>query len=331
MSRFFLFPNLRALACIAAAALPLITHAADKTRVVMQLDWIYNAQFAGLYQAIEQGYFAEAGLEVELREVARNQATVEAVLDAGIAFGCAESNVLLLEDDAEIVCLGAMFQRSPLVWMYLPPTEYAGTASLKGKRVGVNPDGKRVLKRILKGAEVSLEEVNIVDVGYDKLAPLFKNEVDFIQGYYIDEFVRLQMESDGKAKSFLAEDYGYSAYSQVVFSSAAQHAKHPDLYPRFERALARGWVYALTRQEETVELIIEKYNPDLDALYQRRSLARIAELVTPEGYAPMQPMKREVWEENVTFFISEGILTQPVDLDALLPAPPPTVSALTTP
>ncbi|MGF1449901.1 MAG: ABC transporter substrate-binding protein [Opitutales bacterium] len=330
MSRFFRRVTLRALVLL-AGAFPSMSQAADKTKVVMQLDWIFNAQFAGLYQAIEQGYFADEGLEVELREVAREQATVAATLEAGIAFGCAESNVLLLEDQAEIVCLGAMFQRSPLVWMYLPPTEYTGTASLKGKRVGVNPDGKRVLKRILKGADVRLEETTIVDVGYDKLSPLFMGEVDFIQGYYIDEFVRLQMESDGQAKSFLAEDYGYSAYSQVVFSSAAQHARHPDLYPRFERALARGWLYALTRPEETVDLILEKYNPELDPVYQRRSLARIAELITPDGLPPMQPMRRAVWEENVDFFVSEGILTQPVDLDALLPAPPPTVSALTQP
>ncbi|MGF1483875.1 MAG: ABC transporter substrate-binding protein [Opitutales bacterium] len=328
----FLRPIIAASLLLTVAA-PSPARAADTTKVVMQLDWIFNAQFAGLYQAIEQGYFAEEGLDVELRESVPDQNTVGAVLDADIAFGCAESNVLLLDraDGADIVALGAMFQRSPLVWMYLPPTQYTGTPSLKGKRVGVNPDGKRVMKRILKGADVSLEEVEIMDVGYDKMQPLLDGKVDFIQGYYIDEFVRLQMQTGGQAQSFLAEDYGYSAYSQVVFASAAQTQAHPDLYPRFERALARGWLYALIHQQETVDLILKKYNPDLDPVYQQRSLARIADLVTPAGHAPMQPMQRKVWADNVAFFMSEGILKEPVDLDAMLPTTAPVAVSSTAP
>jgi len=62
---YFLFvflPLTFASACSAAAPLPALTP------VTVQLSWTHQAEFAGLYAAVEQGYFREEGLEVTFLE-----------------------------------------------------------------------------------------------------------------------------------------------------------------------------------------------------------------------------------------------------------------------
>lgn len=288
--------------------------------VLMQLDWIFNAQFAGLYQAIEQGYYAEAGLEVELRRSDPTQLTVDQVLaEPGLALGSAESNVLLSAHaaGAPIVCLATMFQDSPMGWMSLRETGIERFEDLAGKRIGVHPDGEKVLRLAAEGRAVSLDDFVLPHVGH-ALDPLLAGEIDAMQSYVLDEFVKLQLVTDGGGSILLAKDHGYLAYSQVFFTSVADRENYGEAIRAFLAASQRGWAFALEHPEATVDLILEKYNPALDRRYQLASLAEIAKLVrSPDGriFAPMDPT---VWARSQELFLKHGLLTQETDLDALL-------------
>ena len=52
---------------LAAVAASAPVHALD--HVVLQLKWRHQFQFAGYYAAVTQGYYRDAGFDVELREV----------------------------------------------------------------------------------------------------------------------------------------------------------------------------------------------------------------------------------------------------------------------
>ena len=70
---------------IAALIVPAHSLKAEKNLipVVLQLDWVPNAQFAGIYQAVKQGFYAEAGMEVEIRPLPDGQSSIEIVLRWG--------------------------------------------------------------------------------------------------------------------------------------------------------------------------------------------------------------------------------------------------------
>ena len=55
-------------ACGTADPQPQATTAGGKTKVKLQLQWFYQAQFAGYLAAVDQGFYAEQGLEVEILE-----------------------------------------------------------------------------------------------------------------------------------------------------------------------------------------------------------------------------------------------------------------------
>jgi len=294
--------------------------AAAPVKVTLQLDWIFNAQFAGLYQAEQQGYFTEAGLEVTLVPVDPEQKTVPSVLAAGgLAFGSAESNVLLNAHahGAPIRIVATMFQDSPIGWMYLESSGIQTFGDLAGKRIGIHPDGEKVLGLAASHAGFETADFVLPHVGYD-ISILIDGGVDAMQCYAIDEFVKLELATDGDAGVFMARDYGYSAYSQVVFTTAETVENHPGVVRKFLEAMRRGWTYALENKEDTVSLILDKYNPSLDRDYQLASLRMIDELVRKDGQPPLAPIDREVFRKSMQAYRESGLIDQPTDLGELL-------------
>lgn len=301
------------------ASLPGAARLPERFPVVMQLDWIHNAQFAGIYQAIEQGYFADAGFSVEVRPVDREMATVAATVEAGAAFGSAESNVLLVAhaNGAPVRAVATMFQDSPMGWMSLKSTGITSLADFPDHRIGIHPDGEKVFDLILSEQPFGRGDLTFIKVGWDPQI-VADGEVDLMQAYAIDEFVRLQLMTGGGARILMAKDHGYQAYSQVVFTTETMTRNHPEKIGPFLKALREGWTFALGNIESTVDLIREEWNPELDRDYQIASLEAIGELVSPRGRPPLAPMSRQKWEASQRDFVRAGIIEEPTDLDELL-------------
>ena len=82
---------------IGLAGAPGVARAAGAPeRVSLQLKWRHQFQFAGYYAAQAQGFYREAGLEVELSEAAPGKDPVEEVLAGRADFGVGTSELLLL-------------------------------------------------------------------------------------------------------------------------------------------------------------------------------------------------------------------------------------------
>jgi ABC-type nitrate/sulfonate/bicarbonate transport system substrate-binding protein len=294
--------------------------AAGLEPVVMQFDWIFNAQFAGFFQAIEQGYYADAGIVVELRGGITTARTVPATLEEpAISFGSTESNVLLgdVSAGADAVALGTMFQDSPMGWMYLKDGAVGEFADLAKLRVGIHADGARVIALLLEQQGVDTTDLVTFDASHDP-QQILDDQADALQCYYIDEFVKFQQLVGENAGIFLARDFGYQAYSQVMFTAAATVEQHPEIVAGFLAATKRGWEYAFEYPEATVDLILTKYNDELDRDYQIRSLAKIEELMVPEPSALFRPMEASVLEKGQQHLLKYNLIPKLIDIDALL-------------
>ncbi|MFT5294662.1 MAG: ABC-type nitrate/sulfonate/bicarbonate transport system substrate-binding protein [Colwellia sp.] len=105
---------------IALLVIPLDTSADNKeptlNKVRVQLKCFHQFQFAGFYAAIEQGYFKEVGLDVELIEGGPTIEVTEKVTSGKAEFGIGNSSLLIdYNNGAEIVAVAALFQHSPSI------------------------------------------------------------------------------------------------------------------------------------------------------------------------------------------------------------------------
>ena len=297
--------------------------ASDQTSpipVVVQFDWIFNAQFAGFYQGIEQGFFLDQGLRLELRGGVTTANTVSATVEVpGLSVGSTESNVLIAEvaEGADVVALGTMFQDSPMGWMYIKGGNISKFSDLADRRIGIHSDGARVIELLLREAGADTSELDTFKASHDP-QPLLDGKLDALQCYYIDEFVKLQQEVGNRAGIFLARDHGYKAYSQVMFTDRNTALAKSSNLRGFLKAAKLGWAYAFANPEETIDLILEKYNPSLDRDYQLRSLAKIRELMEPEPGSLFRPMHPDVLENGQSRLLEYGLISDSISIKDLL-------------
>ena len=64
-------------------------------QVSLQLKWKHQFQFAGYYAALEQGFYRDAGLDVEIREGGPDVDVAKALAAGQVDFGVCSSSVLL--------------------------------------------------------------------------------------------------------------------------------------------------------------------------------------------------------------------------------------------
>ena len=105
-------------------------------KVRLQLKWYHQFQFAGYYAAVEQGYYQEAGLDVEILENDIERSPVEVLLQGDAEYGVTSAGVLLERaENNPVVALAAIMQHSPLALLVLESSGIKEPADLFGKRV----------------------------------------------------------------------------------------------------------------------------------------------------------------------------------------------------
>ncbi len=284
---------LRILAVLGSIA-PLL--GAELTKLSFQLDWHPNAQFAGLLLAQHNGWYREAGLDVTFVPVDTEMKVVNTVVSGGNWLGCSESGVLIAAkaSGAPIRAIGTMLQGSPMGLISLREKGFDSLARLRGKRLGIHPDGRKALELVLAHEGFKPSEFTIVEKDHD-LTPLLNGDCDAVQGYSIDEAVAL--ESRGIPIHMIPyHAHGYSAYSQVYFGSEAFLKSNKDVAKRFLAVSNRGWRAAFADPAAASRIVVQHFAPKLDPEYQRRSLEAISRLAIYEtGASGLGQMQRKTW------------------------------------
>ncbi|MDX8387651.1 MAG: ABC transporter substrate-binding protein [Ghiorsea sp.] len=87
----------------------------DNEKVTLQLKWKHQFQFAGFYMAHEKGFYDEAGLDVEIKEIQAGKPIVDGLIHHNSDYAVVDNSVLLARaKGSPIKILAAIFQYSPL-------------------------------------------------------------------------------------------------------------------------------------------------------------------------------------------------------------------------
>lgn len=243
-------------------------------KIVLQLKWEHQFQFAGYYAALEQGYYKEYGLDVQIKEQDLNHLVKESteVLENRAQYGVGSSSLLAeISKDKPLMLLAAIFEHSPLVLLCDKKAKIRDVKDLNGKRIMFrnNAEESFLLLRMLKQ-----EGVKYTSLPFD-LQAFIDGKADALSGYLGNEPYILRQAR--KAFTFIdPASYGLDTYSDILFTSQDEYVKHPKRVHDFTKASLKGWKYAMKHQEEISQLIHKKYNPhkSLEALAFEASAIR---------------------------------------------------------
>jgi len=243
-----------------SVSLLLLSLSADE-KVVLQLKWLHQFQFAGYYAAHEKGFYKEVGLDVEIRERDLDKNNVQQVIDDEAQYGVADSVLLLYKAKKEpVVIVAPIFQHSPNVLITLKSSGLDSPYKLESKNVTFYKnqiDGFSILA-MLKNIDIHPNIYkNKEDTDYTYL---INKKTDAFVGYLSNEDFYLQ-QSGVEINIIDPANYGFDFYGDMLFTSTKEAQLYPKRVEKFKKASLKGWAYALEHKEEIVQLIKKRYAP----------------------------------------------------------------------
>jgi diguanylate cyclase (GGDEF)-like protein len=254
----------------------LSSHALDK--VVLQLKWKHQFQFAGFYAAQTQGYFAEEGLEVDIREVDYNRSPLDIVMSGDAQFGISDSTLVLARlQGKKPVGLAAIFQHSPLVLLSLESSGIVSPLELKDKRVMyLRGTDDAVIRAMF--TELGLSPIDYTHVPHTfNDQDLVTGKVDAVSGYITDQPFYFRQKGIN-INVISPANYGIDFYGDMIFVEENYFRQNKNQALAFRRAAIRGWQYAIENQEEMVDWIRANLAPDKskeNLMYEAETTSRI--------------------------------------------------------
>jgi len=242
---------------LAAAAL-VATPALAQEKVSLQLKWLHQFQFAGYYAALAQGFYRQAGLDVEIREGGPGTDAPADVASGKADFGVCTTNALVPRPGGgHLVVLAVIFQHSPAIMLVPARSHIDSVAELRGHPI-MDAPGSDDIAAMLKNEGVDYARLPRVQHDGDP-RDLVAGKADAMVAYSTNEpFVldRLGVPY----RSFSPRAFGIDFYGDTLCTSAEQEAAHPLRTRAFLAASLKGWAWALAHKEETVDLILERYS-----------------------------------------------------------------------
>ncbi|MDQ6778732.1 MAG: ABC transporter substrate-binding protein [Actinomycetota bacterium] len=251
------------------------------------LDYFPNADHVGIYQALAEGDFTRAGLDVHVAAPSDPSAPLKDLLsgraDVAISY---EPELMLARNQGEpLAAFGAVVQQ-PLTSIVSVGSEHiTSVANLRGHTVGYAgiPYQRAYLDTILTQAHVPISSVKLVDVGENLVPAMLSGQVAATIGAYWN-YEAIQLAERGKRPNVIrVGQVGVPSYDELVLvATKATLAGKPGEIRDFVQALGRGYE-SVRRDPQTAVSNLVRLNPGLDAKFQLASVKATLPAFFPTG------------------------------------------------
>ena len=300
-------------------------------KVSLQLQWLDQFQFAGYYMAIEKGFYKKAGLDVTLKPFKVGLEPTEEVLGGRADYGTGRSTLLIDRTEGKpVVALAAIFQSSPNVLLARKDSGIRTVTDFRGKRIMLTRDAQDSItyQAMLNAEGLTFNDVTRLEHSFN-LNDLIDKKTDLMACYTSNEPFRMK-ERGVETVGFTPKSYGFDFYSDILFTSEKELQQHPERVEAFLKASIEGWHYAFEHIEETVEIIMHRYNTQHKSreslIFEANTLKRLAfDGKVPLGHIALEKFKT-VYDlyrvmgitpkplENIDGFIYRSAINAPLEL-----------------
>jgi NitT/TauT family transport system substrate-binding protein len=304
------------------------TAAEDLTPVTLQSKWVVQAQFAGYYAAVDQGYYEDEGLDVTIRAGGPDIVPEQVVAGGQAEFGINWLDSLLATRDKgqDLVNIAQVFARSGMTELTWADSGLDDITKLEGKKVGVWLGGNehKLFAALTKNGIDPQKDADIVAQPFDM--NLFLNrEVDAAAAMTYNELAQVlevenpdtgELYTEDELNVFKMSDLGTGAMEDGIFVRGDWIADeaNQDLAKRFLKASFRGWMYCRDNPDDCVDIVLDN-GPTLGEGHQAWQMNEINALIWPNtlGIGVMDPASFELTNQIATDY---GIITKPATNDA---------------
>jgi NitT/TauT family transport system substrate-binding protein len=306
---------LAATACSSAAT------TAPLTKIKFQLQWVAQAQFAGYYAAVDQGYFKDVGLDVTLVPGGPNVDNIQAVAAGNADIGTAWLPKMLQsrENGTDLVSIAQVFQRSGTRMVSFKDKNITDPKSFAGKKIGSWLGGNEPeLFAALTKVGLDPAKENVIQQSFD-MSGLLKGDLDVAQAMIYNEYAQvLEANNPATGKQYQASDLnlidfndpavGTAMLQDQIFASDKwlKTGTNTDVATKFLQASFKGWIYCRDNAQKCVDIVLHA-GSQLGASHQAWQMNEINGLIwpSPKGVGILDPA---LWTQTITVATTYKVL-----------------------
>jgi putative hydroxymethylpyrimidine transport system substrate-binding protein len=295
---------------------------AQPQQLDLALDFYVNPDHAGIYSAIDRGFFGAAGLDVKPRVPSDPSAPIREVAAgrADLAISYEPEVLLAREQGLDVVAVAALVDEPLTSLISLPAGGIAEPADLRGKTVATAgiPYQADYLETILAQAGVPSGDVRRVDVGLNLLPTLLGGQADAILGGFRNvEGVDLTARGANPTVSPVNR-LGVPTYDELVLvASESEIEDDAERLRLFISALAKGTAYAIKNPRPATDSILDAGH-GLDAALTRAEIGATLPLLAPTKGEPYGWMDAAEWELFASWMADNALISEVPDADEML-------------
>lgn len=291
-------------ACQSAAEPP-----AELTHIRLAMGYIPDPQYAPFYVAVDKGYFAEEGIEVEFDySFETDGVALVGANELQFALVSGEQVVLARAQAVPLVYVLEWFQKFPVAIVSKASAGITTPADLVGRNVGLPGFfGASYVGYVglLSANGLDQAEVNANEIGFNQVESLLTDQSEAVVGYANNEPV--QLEARGEAVNVLYVSDYIDIVANGVTTNEETIANNPELVQGFVRATLRGLADTLENPAEAYE-ISKKFVEGLDDSRMNVLEASLA-MWRADQLGITDPAS---WEQTQEVLLQMGLLEAPL-------------------
>lgn len=292
------------------------------TSVRVLLQWQPQAQFAGYYAALKQGYWAAEGLDVVIVPGGPNVAPQE----VGSQPNGPEFTVSWLprilearQGGSDLVNIAQVFQRSGTLSVAWAGSGITSPEDFEGRRVGVWGSGNE-FEVTAAAKQVGLE----ADVDYERVIQetdmdaFLDGEIDVAQAMIYNEYARvLETVNPATGELYRSEDLNVIDYNTEgtamlqdgIFARASWlgEGDHEDVAARFLAGAFRGWIFCRDNRAVCVDYVLAAGGA-IGKSHQVWQMNEVNPLIWPSP-AGIGVMDAALYDQTVGVMLDAGLLS----------------------
>ena len=286
-----------------------------RTRIRFATDWRAQAEHAGFYQAVANGYYSQRDLNVEIIQGGPAVNVPQLLASGQVELGMGSNSFIpmnLTAEGAPVSVVAAFFQKDPQVLIAHPDPALTSIADLAGRPI-LLADASITAFWVWLKARYGFTDNQVRPYTFNP-APFLADPLAVQQGYLTSEPYTIETEAGFAPRTFLLADEGYPSYANMLLAPDALIRDNRSVVARFIEGSVEGWQSYLNDDPTPAETLIKRANPEMsqELLTWAREQIISNELVVGEG-GRIGDMSAARWQAFFQVTSEAGVYTPDVD------------------
>jgi NitT/TauT family transport system substrate-binding protein len=248
------------------------------TKIPFTLDWKFEGPSAPFFNAIDKGYFKDAGLDVEISPGKGSLDAIPKVATGSFPLGFADINSLIKFLDqnpgAPVTAIMMIYDKPPFAVIGRKSLGIKSPSDLPGSVLGAPPpDGAWAqFPSFAKANGLDMNKIKVEPVGFPTREPMLaEGKVASVTGYSFSSFlnlVRLGVPEDD-ITTILMADHGLKLYGNAIIVNTDFASSNAKVVKSFLGAVGKGWKDAVSDPSSAIDALVKR-NPAADKNLEER-------------------------------------------------------------